>query len=349
MQRVRLVLVGVGNLGRRFCEVLVRQTSLLESRYGLHLHLVGAADSRGAAYEPARGLDPGRVASIKRRGGSVGEYPGAGRRGWSAELLVATASADVLLEASPVNLRLGAEPGLSCIRTALRRRMHVVTPNKGPLVLAFDELHALAETHGVELRYDGAVAGGLPALNLGQRDLRGAMIYRMEAVPNLSTGLVMDLVSCGATWEQAVARAREEGTLEGDGSWDLEGWDAAAKLVILVNAVLGQPARLEHVAVGGIRGLDAELLIGAREQGSRYRLLATARRRPDGTYGLSVRPVPLAPDHPLGRLGPRAMGITFQTDIYGTITAIIDEEDPVPSAATMLRDVLDIYSGDARR
>jgi homoserine dehydrogenase len=258
--------------------------------------------------------------------------------------LVAEAEAEMLLEASPVNLNAGAEPGLTCIRTALQRGMHIVTPNKGPLVLAYRELHDLAARHGVALRFDGTVAGGLPAVNLGVRDLRGAVVRRLDAVPNLVTGLIMDLLVDGVPWEEALAIARAEGTLEADPGWDLEGRDAAAKLVILANAVLDVPARLEDVDVKGIIGLPVEALRAARGQGARYRLLARAERGADGSYGLSVAPVPLPPEHPLGRLGRRQMGVSFETDIYGTITAVIDEASPVPSAATMLRDILDIYA-----
>ena len=347
MRTVRCILVGLGNLGRRLCEVLLDKDPLLRSRYGLALRLVAAADSRGAACDPA-GLDLAEVVRLKQAGGTTADYPGAGRRGWQAPALVATAEADVLLEASPVNLKQGAEPGLTNIRTALQRRMHVVTPNKGPLVLAYRELHDLAAAHGVQLRFDGTVAGGLPAIYIGQRDLRGAVIHRLEAVPNLVTGYIMDLLADGVAWEESLSRARQEGTLEADGSWDLEGWDAAAKLVILANAVLEYPARLEDVALTGIMGLGVDALRSARKQGCRYRLLARAERHADGTYGLSVTPVPLPPDHPLGRLGPKQMGVVFSTDIYGTLTAIIDEPDPVPSAATMLRDLLDIYvEGDS--
>ncbi|MFQ6102501.1 MAG: homoserine dehydrogenase [Anaerolineae bacterium] len=344
MRTVRFLLVGLGNLGRRFCEVLVEKDVLLRRRYGLDLRLVGAADSRGAAYEPVMGLDSAKVAELKRAGGTVADYPGAGQRGWPAAELVATAKADLLLEASPVNLEQGAEPGLTCIRTALKRGMHVATPNKGPLVVAYRELHDLAAAQGVQLRFDGTVAGGLPAINIGQRDLRGAVIHRLEAVPNLSTGYFMDLLADGLSWDEALARARETGALEGDGSWDLEGWDAAAKLVILANSVLDFPARMEDVALTGVVGLNTDALQAAREQGERYRLLTRAERGPDGAYTLSVVPTPLSPDHPLGRLGRKQMGVLFQTDIYGTITAIIDEPDPVPSASTMLRDVLDIYT-----
>ena len=344
MRTIRFILVGLGNLGRRLCEILPGKEPLLAQRYGLSLRLVGAADSRGAAYDPA-GLDLAEVVRLKRAGGSIADYPGVGWPGWPAPALVATAEADLLLEASPVNLKQGAEPGLTCIRTALQRGMHVATPNKGPLVLAYRELHDLAAAHGVQLRFDGTVAGGLPAIYVGQRDLRGAVVHRLEAVPNLCTGYVMDLLADGVVWEEALSSARREGVLEGDGSWDLEGWDAAAKLVILANSVLEYPARLEDVALTGIVGLRADELRSAQERGSRYRLLAHAERRAGGAYDLSVAPVPLPPDHPLGRLGQKQMGVVFSTDIYGTIIAIIDEPDPIPSAATMLRDLLDIYVG----
>jgi len=344
MRTIRFLLVGLGNIGRRFCVVLSEKDVFLRRRYGLDLRMVGAADSRGVAYDPVMALDPAKAAEIKQSGGTIADYPGAGRRDWPATDLVAVAQAGLLLEASPVNLAQGAEPGLTCIRTALGRGMHVVTPNKGPLVVAYRELHDLAEARGVQLRFDGAVAGGLPAINIGQRDLRGAVIHRLEAVPNLSTGYVMDLLADGLSWEEALELGRQSGALEGDGSWDLEGWDAAAKLVILANSVLDCPARMEDVALTGITGLDASALQSARERGKCYRLLARAEREADGAYTLSVAPVLLSPDHPLGRLGHKQMGILFSTDIYGAITAIIDEPDPLPSAATMLRDVLDIYS-----
>jgi homoserine dehydrogenase len=342
VRTVRFLLVGLGNLGRRFCEVLPERSGLLRERHGLDLQLVGAADSRGAAYDPVNGLDLDKVAKLKRDGGSVADYPGAGRHGWQATELVEAAEADLLLEASPVNLKHGAEPGLTCIRTAMGRGMHVVTPNKGPLVVAYRELHDLAAAKGVQLRFDGTVAGGLPAINIGQRDLRGAVVQELEAIPNLCTGYVMDLLADGLSWGEAKTRAREAGVLEGDGSWDLEGRDAAAKLVILANAVLNYPARLEDVALTGITGLSTGELQVALARGERYRLLAKAERS-GGGYSLSVAPTPLSPVHPLGRLGRKQMGVVYDTDIYGTIVAIIDEPDPVPSAATMLRDALDIY------
>jgi homoserine dehydrogenase len=343
VRTVRLILVGLGNLGRRFCEVIVDKKEDLGRRYGLSLVLVGAADSRGVAYD-SHGLDPKLVAGIKIDGGSVADYPGAGRSDWDALALVDRVDADLLLEASPVHLEQGAEPGLSCIRRAMEKGMNVSTPNKGPLVVAFDELHALAEARNVALRYDGTVAGGLPALYAGVRDFRGADVLGIEAIPNLSTGFVMDLLAEGMSWAEASAQAYEAGVLEGDGSWDLDGWDAAAKLLILTRAVLNYPAVLGDVDRTGVRQMQPEQLVAAREAGQRYRLLAKAERRSDKGYDLTVAPTPMPVTHPLGRMGQKQMGVVYETDIYGTVTMIIDEPTPVPSAATMLRDLIDIYA-----
>jgi len=344
---VRLVLVGLGNLGRRFCDLLVEKGPAIEAHYGLRLLLVGAADSRGVAHDP-NGLDPARLSAIKIAGGSAADYPHTGQPGQTAAQLIAEAEADLVCEASPVNLDQGGEPGLTHVRLALERGLHVTTANKGPMILAYQELHELAAGGGVQLRFDGTVAGGLPALYVGQRDLRGAQVRRIEAVPNLCTGYVMELLADGLGWEEALERARVEGVLEADPAFDLDGWDAAAKLVILANAVMGLPVRLDEVDRTGITQGDGAALLTAREKGGAYKLLATAERRADGSASLRVAPTFLPPDHFLAGLGRKHMGIVYHTDIYGTILAAIEEPTPLPSAAAMLRDILDIYSATSR-
>ena len=343
-RRVRLLLVGVGNLGRRFAGLIARKHEELLRRYELDIRIVGAADSRGAAIDP-EGLDGIAIAAIKEAGGSVSELPGVGRPGISGLELIETVDADALCEASPVNLNAGAAPGLSHVRCALERGLHVSTPNKGPIVLAYRELTALAQQQGVELRFDGTVAGGLPAIALGACDLRGATIERLDAVPNLTTGFVLDRLAAGVTWDEAVEEARANGALEGDGAWDLDGWDAAAKLVILAMTVLDLDVDLQAVPRRGIRDVDLGWLRDKSRDG-RVRLLASADRRSDGHYDLQVAPTALPAEHSLGRLGSKQMGITFETDLFGTITSIIDEPTPLPSAATMLRDLLGIFAAD---
>lgn len=339
--KVRVLLIGVGNLGRRFSKILADKHEELLRRYGLDIRLVGVADSRGAAVAP-NGLDGAAIAAIKEASGSVAELPEVGQPGMTGLELIDTVDADLLCEASPVNLDAGAEPGLSHVRHALEKGLHVSTPNKGPIVLAYRELTSLAQSGGVQLRFDGTVAGGLPAIALGARDLRGAIIERIDAVPNLTTGFVLDRLATGMAWDDAIEEARANGALEGDGAWDIDGWDAAAKLAILALSVLDLDVDLQDVPRQGIRDIDLNWL-QTQSQDGLVRLLASAVRRDDGGYNLNVTPSVLLPEHPLGRLGSKQMGITFETDLFGTITSIINEPTPLPSASSMLRDLLEIF------
>jgi homoserine dehydrogenase len=343
-KEIRLVIIGLGNIGRRFLQVLYDKADHLRKQYRLSFRLVGAADSGGAAIDPA-GLDLRAIVALKEQRRSVAQYPDCGQPGLSPLALVRQVDADVLCEASPVDLERG-EPGLSCIRAALGKGMHVVTPNKGPLVLAYAELTALAKERGRQLLFCGTVAGGLPALNLGRRDLAGATIHRLEALPNLTTSFILDRMTQGQTYDQALAAAQAQGCAEADPTLDVDGWDAALKLVILANSVLGVPTTLDDVHVQGITGVTQRDLQAARDEGKVIKLVATAERLADGTYQLAVAPTPLPAGHPLARLSGQQMGIVYDTDIYGVISAAILEEEPVPSAATMLRDLLSIYAYD---
>jgi homoserine dehydrogenase len=339
---MRLLLIGVGNVGRRFLELLVRKRDTLRDRLGLELILVGVADTSGVAV-CSTGLDPRQVVQFKTEGRGVAAYPRWGQPGVSALEMVQTTEADLLLEASPANLEDG-QPGLICIEAALSRGMHVVTANKAPLVLAFPRLLALARDHGVQLCFDATVAGGLPAINLGQRDLAAAEVHRLEGILNLTTNYILTrMAQDGLSYDEALAHAQAAGHAEADPGLDVEGWDAANKLVILAHSVLGYPATLDDVAVEGITHITAETLRQAAADGKQVKLVATAERDGD-RYRLSVQPTWLDADHPLAQLGPKQMGLVYHTDISGVISAAIVEETPVPTASAMLRDVIDIYS-----
>ncbi len=344
--QVRCLLMGLGNVGRRFLELIERKRDTLEQRLGLELVVVGAADRSGAAMCTS-GLDLREVVQLKVKGQGVADYPGWGRPGLSALEMIQAADAAydcrLLLDASPANLTDG-QPGLGCIEEALQRGMHVVTANKAPLVLAFPRLLGLARSHGVRLCFDATVAGGLPAVNLGQRDLAAAHIHRLEGVVNLTTNYILTrMADDGLSYDKALADAQAAGHAETDPSLDVEGWDAANKLVILAHSVLGYPATLDDVSVEGILGITDRMLSQSKAEGKRIKLVAAAEEEADG-YRLSVQPTWLEVDHPLAQLGPKQMGIVYHTDISGVLSAAIVEETPVPTASAMLRDVVDIFA-----
>ncbi len=342
-RRIRLVIIGLGNVGRNVLSLLIQKRETLKTTYGLGPIVVGAADTSGAALQ-RDGLDLATVIRMKEQKQGVALYPHAGRPGMTALELVRQSQADVLIEASPVNLTSG-QPGLDCIREALNRGWHVVTANKAPLVLAYQELMTLAAERGRQLRFSATVGGGLPSVNVGRRDLAPCTIHRVEAILNSTTHYILTaMLEEGKTFAEALADAQRSGVAEADPSLDVDGWDAANKCVILANSVLHVPATLNDVSVTGIRAVTIEEMHQARHEGQCLKLLVTAERVDDG-YRLAVRPTLIPGTHPLARLRGEELGIVYYTDIMGAVTVTIAEKGPIPTAAAVLRDVISIYDG----
>ncbi|MBU6334225.1 MAG: homoserine dehydrogenase [Chloroflexi bacterium] len=343
MQTIRMLLCGVGNVGRHLIAIIAARDALLRERYGLDLRVVGAVDSSGGASDPA-GLNLQHLLDVKRAGAGVAALAG-GLPGQSGPMLAATLDYDLLLEATPVNLRHG-DPGLRIVRTALGRGIDSVLANKAPLALAFAELARLGSIDarrdgGPLLRFSACVGGALPTINLGIRDLAGATIERVEAVVNGTTQGILRAMESGVPYDAALAQMQRAGLAETDPALDVDGWDAANKLVIIANAVLRQPATLADLTIEGIRAITPEHLRAARARGERIVLLGLADRA-GARYRLSVAPTALADDHPLARMGADEMGVVYTSDISGRQFATSREHDPQPTAAAMLRDVIEI-------
>jgi homoserine dehydrogenase len=375
------VLAGVGNLGRGLLRILQQKTQVLSARHGLQFTLVAAVDSSGGVVDNA-GLDMDQVLKLKEIGKGVASYPKDGQKGLTTLDALAKADADLLVELSPTSLEHG-EPGLSAITWALSHGIDVVTANKGPLVLAYPRLTALAAENRRKLFFSGTVAGGLPTVNIGQRDLIAARILRVEGIFNATTNYILTRMEAGLPFEQALTEAQKAGAAEADPTLDIDGWDAANKLVIVANSALGMPATLKDVSVQGIRGITREQLLAAKERGYAIKLLATAEPAPANpatpaknagrssgnagrtasagrgsrpergwstegeTYRLSVKPTELPLDHPMAGLTKWQMGVVYTTDINGTIIAIIEEEGTMATVGAVLRDMVNLVTSRA--
>jgi homoserine dehydrogenase len=340
--------------------MLHEQQDELAIKYGIDLRVTAVAEYGGAAVDPA-GLDLREVLATLRAGQPLGEIPVGGRRGMTSRQMIEECGTDFLLEATPVNL-IDGEPGLGAVRTALGRGMHVVLANKGPLALAYREIIAmsdLADGWGAayapyragasgppRLRFSATVAGALPVLNIGRRDLAGDRITRIEGVFNGTTQSILRAMEGGSCFDEALADAQRRGIAETDPSLDIDGHDSASKLTITANAVLGLSATHADVATAGIRGLDCSRVAECRAGGGRLVLLCLAERQASGGYRLSVEPTTLPGDHPLARLTPDEMGIVYYTEHVNRLSGASLEPGPGPASAAMLRDVIDIVRSE---
>ncbi len=294
----------------------------------------------GRRAERRRHRSPGAAAAQTEREGNC-VVPRRAHAVEGAQQVAAGCEADLLLEASPVNLKTG-EPGLGCVRTAIGRGMGVVLANKAPLVLAFRELTEGAQSAGAGFAYSATVCGALPVVNIGRRDLVGCDIRGLRGIFNSTSNSILEAMSLGGTYAKALKQAQLDGIAEADPSLDVEGWDTANKLVIIANSILGVPATLNDVRpVEGVTRITPEQIVEGAARGKVVKLVATAEKAGDG-FRFSVEPKWLPKDDFLANVSGWEMGIVFDTDIMGLQQFKVDERGPVPTAAAMLRDVINL-------
>jgi len=333
---LRLVLVGFGHVGRGLGRALLEKADFLRRNYGLSPRVVAAVDEFGAVVDEA-GLNLKNLLAVAGKKNTVAGYPRKGKRGKSAIEVIEEVEADVVFELTPTNIRTG-EPGLTHIKRAMRAKRHVVTSNKGPLVVAFRELEELARKQGVEFRYSASVGGAVPVIGLAKKLLAGNEVRAIQGILNGTTNYILTRMDKeGAPFDVVLREAQELGIAEKDPTLDVDGIDTACKITILANAVLGLDAKLRDVKVEGIRRMRPEAMRLAHEAGCTIKLVGTAKR---DLLEVGPRLVPLG--HPLA-VGGTLNAVTFELDLAREITIAGFGAGPRETSSALIGDLIDIH------
>lgn len=334
---MRLIMIGFGNLGRAFGRSLLEKTEFLLTNYGLTPSVVAAVDEYGVAVDEG-GLDVKKLLKVAGKANTVAAYPARGKKGRSALEVIEEVEADVVFELTPTNIKNG-EPGLTHIKRAMLAGRHVITSNKGPLVVAFRELDKLAKRKGVEFRYSASVGGAVPVIGLAKRMLAGNKVHAIRGVLNGTTNYILTRMSKeGAPFDVVLREAQELGIAEKDPTLDIEGTDTACKITILANAVLGINARLKDVKAVGIRRIRPEAIRLAQEAGYAVKLIGVAK-----LDSLEVGPKLVPVGHPLAVSGT-LNAVTFETDLAREVTITGFGAGPRETSSALLSDLIDIHT-----
>ncbi len=312
-------IIGFGTVGRAFAKIVSGKARSLREKHLLDLRIVGVYDPRfGSVFDPM-GLDPLGLLRLLEGGKGLSDY-GRGEHGLTGIDIIRSPDVDLIIELTPTDLRKG-EPGLTHLREALRLGKDVITTNKGPLALAYWELKDLAELKGAFLGFEGTVLSGTPAINLAQLCIEPAEVISLEGVLNGTTNFILSSMEMGESFEEALSSAIRMGFAEADPSNDLDGMDAAAKVTILANSVMGGRLRLEEVEVKGIRGIGRGDVLRPLSKGRRMKLLAKAWR--EGTAVRAwVGPAEVDQSNPLARTEGVTNALTYHLDTGYSVTII---------------------------
>lgn len=316
-----LVLIGLGNVGTRFVELLDERRARLTADHQLTCRIAGTATRRGGAlYDGTRCADAFEV--IRRLGRSKADLR-------------------IVIETTTLDVKNG-QPAISHVCAAIDAGCHVVTANKGPVAFAYAQLRDAAAKAGVRFLFEGAVMDGIPIFNLVRETLPAVEILGFEGVVNTTTNHIITALEAGETFESALARMQAEGIAEADPLLDVGGWDAAAKTAALANVLMGARITPHDVARTGLDASTSEAARLARSSGRRLKLVASARREPGGSVICRVEPRQLPADHLLAGLDGSANALILETDLLGRIAICQLSGGLTQTAYALLTDILAI-------
>lgn len=331
---MRIILIGYGIVGQSFTKLLLSKLVDLYNIYGMKPRIVACVDNKGSAIDTS-GLDIQRLLEIKKNKGTVGEY----HRNKTSRLeplqIIENIDAEIVMELTPTNLKDG-EPGLSHIISAMKYSKNVITVNKGPLSVAFSSLIELANYNGIIFKFSGTVGGGTPILEFAKRCLKGDRIVSFKGILNGTTNFILSKMEEGLTFKNALKDAQIKGYAETIPSLDIDGFDAAAKLVIMANWLMGMKVALEDVNRTGITKVTTQEVSKALKKGNAIKLIASCENKK-----LVVKPMEVSKLDPLCVNGT-LNSVTFSLEYAGNQTIIGRGAGGIETASAVLRDMIEI-------
>jgi len=310
----KLLLVGFGVVGQGFFELLKSK------REQLGLQDVDVSEIVDMKYGYVRNPPADIVSQVQ--GGKTFEMR-------DALKTVRETDADIVCEFTWVNIT-DAEPGFSHIKEALGRGKHVITTNKGPIALYYEDLHRIARESGSQLRFKGTVMAGTPSFNI-LKLLPGIGVEKVRGIFNGTTNFILTEMMRGKTFAESLSVAQSRGYAEADPTMDVDGFDAALKAVIFSKVIGWSQHSLKTMEIKGIRDI-------AIDKGpERTKLIVNIDKD-----SASVKPTRLPPDDVLSNINGVLNAAELSTDTLGKVMVVGAGAGRTQTAQAVITDLVDV-------
>ena len=315
---VRIGVLGCGNVGAAFVQLVERQADMIEARTGVRLQIARVA---------VRNISRDREVVVPE-----------GVLTRDAASVVADPTVDVVVEVIG-----GIEPARELISTAIANGKPVITANKELLANVGHELWAQSDAAGVDLLFEAAVAGGIPLIRALRESLRGEPVTRVMGIVNGTTNFILTkMTDEGAEYSAALSEAQRLGFAERDPTADVEGFDAAAKAAIIASISFGARVVAGDVYHEGISGVTAADIAIARRLGYVVKLLAIAEKDSEtGTVAVRVHPAMVPSTHPLASVRDSYNAVFVEGEAVDQLMFYGRGAGGFPTASAVLGDVID--------
>jgi len=337
----KIAIIGFGNVGQGTLEILNNKKDIFHSRYNFDFDVVAIAGHSKGSVLNNDGINIEETLNLVRKMGTIIEHKD--HVDFDSIEIIRNSDANIVVECTPTDIKTG-EPGISHIRTALKLNKHVVTTNKGPIALYFDELMQLAKNNNVELKFEGTVLSGTPAINFAINGLAGCNITEIEGILNGTTNFILTKMEQGMKYIEALQEAQRLGYAEADPRADVEGWDAAVKAVILAKVIMGLDISIDDVKTTGITNISEDDIQDAMKKNGHIKLIASVK----GPEAI-IAPRYISNSHPFANIMYDTNAITFHTDHLGSVTIMGPGAGAIGTGQAVIRDILSIINETRKR
>ena len=315
-EKIKVALLGAGNVGSQAARILVEDNAVLEKRIGAPVELIGIA--------------------VRDTNAS---------RHWNADPSLYTTDAESLIDAADVVIELtgGIEPARTRILRALKAGKSVVSGNKALLAKHGVELQAAADESGAQLSYEAAVAGAIPILRPLRDSLAGDRVTRVLGIMNGTTNYILDQMdTTGASFADALAEAQKLGYAEADPTADVEGHDAASKAAIVASLAFHSTFTIDDVHTEGITSITADDVAAADADGYVIKLLAICEREGADGANIRVNPTLIPRQHPLAGVHGAFNAVFVEAENAGELMFYGPGAGGAPTASAVLGDFVSL-------
>jgi homoserine dehydrogenase len=317
MESIKIGLLGFGTIGAGVVKTLAQQQSLLQAHVGVRVELKKIADLDITTPRPVQ-VDPALLTT-------------------DAQAILNDPEIQIVIE-----LIGGYEPARSFILQAIRNGKHVVTANKALLAVHGAEIFEAATRHQVNVGFEGSVGGGIPIIRSLREGFTANHFTEIYGILNGTTNYILtEMTERGSDFGDVLKQAQQMGLAEANPTLDIEGFDAAHKIIVLSYLAFGKQVAMDQILVEGISQLHAMDIKFANELGYIIKLLAIAKQT-DGTVEIRVHPTMLHVEHLLAKVNGSFNAIYVVGDIVDSTMFYGRGAGMMPTASAVVGDVVDI-------
>ena len=328
-KKLKIAMLGFGNAGQAFAKLLMDKHDEIIDKYKFDIKVVAiSTNSRGSIVNEA-GIDLNSALSdienLKHFNEKREDYSSL-----NSMEIAKTVDYDVIIELTPLEIFTG-QPAIDHIKTALNRKRHAITANKGPIAWAFEELQALAKKQDVLFYYETTVMDGTPIFNLVEETLEFCKVTEVNGILNSTTNYVLEEIAKGKEYDDVIVEGKKRGFIEANPAMDIEGWDAAAKTTVLLNTLMGANITPMDIDRKGIEDITSKQIEDAAKRGNVIKLICHGSIK-DGKVIGKVQPKEIRMDNIYSNIKGTSSIVTITTDLMGGIS-IVEHEPEIEQTA----------------